>query len=406
MDWSAPELVCRAVQLILNGALDGATESELGARLGISVRHLRRLFNRHLGVTPADLARSRRSHFARRLLDDTDLSISEVATAAGFGGLRQLNRACHDVFRAAPGKLRARRRVSDRLIADGGLSLRLPFSGPLDWQAMLAYFAARAIPGVERVDEGVYRRTVVIEGDPGMIELSAGAVDHLVLRAHLPHWEGLIHVVDRARRIAGLDADVERAASRLDSDAVIGPLLRARPGIRVAGTWDPFETGVRAIIGQQVSVAGATTLIGRVVERCGRPVAGLSKVGLSHTFPTAETLALADLNGLGLTGARMLAIRAFARAVANEAVRLDRSESLDQLLASIVAIPGLGLWTAHYIALRLGEPDAFPTDDLGLRRSLARLAPENGVALGQVAEAWRPWRALAATHLWMANTPR
>ena len=399
---TGPELVCRAVQLILDGALDDGNESDLGARLGVSGRNLRRLFQTHLGVTPDGLARSGRAHFARRLLDDTDLPVTDVAFAAGFGSVRQLNRACQDVFRAAPGELRARRRASDRLAADGGLCLRLPFQGPLDWDAMTAYFAARAIPGVEHVDGSTYRRTIMVDGDPGVLELLPGGDDHLLLRAHLPHWEGLIHIVDRARRIAGLDADLDGPARHLATDPILGALLAARPGLRVPGTWDAFETGVRAILGQQVTVAGATTMAGRLVARLGTPVPGLGALGLTHTFPTAGTLARADLSGLGLTPARVEAIRAFARAVADDTVRLDRSVSLDDFVASVTAVPGLGAWTAHYLALRMGEPDAFPATDLGLRRALARLAPESTAPLADQAERWRPWRALAAVHLWTA----
>ncbi len=403
MAWTGPELVCRAVQLILDGALDRGTEAGLGARLGMSARHLRRLFTAHLGVTPDGLARSARAHFARRLLDDTDLTITEIAFASGFGSLRQFNRACQEVFRAQPRKLRSKRRVSDRLVADGGLSLRLPFQGPLDWETMVAYFAARAIPGVESVSGHAYRRTILIGGDPGVLELLPGGNDHLVLRAHLPHWEELIHVVDRARRIASLDFDLDPPTSHLAGDPTIGPLLKARPGLRAPGTWDPFETGVRAIIGQQVTLAAANTVAARLVERLGTPVPGLRRLGLTHTFPSPDALATADLAGLGLPQAREDAIRSFARAVAGDAIRLDRSISLDQHVASITALDGLGPWTAHYIALRLGERDACPTSDLGLQRSLARQTHESGSALGEVAERWRPWRALAASHLWMAD---
>ena len=397
--WTEPELVCRGVRLILDGLLDRGTEADLGARLGISPRHLRRLFRAHLGVTPDGLARSARTHFARRLLDETDLSVLEVADAAGFGSTRQLGRACHDVFRMSPRALRARRRSKDRLAADGGLPLRLPFHGPLDWGALLAYFAARAIPGVEHVDGHTYRRTIAVGGDPGVLELRPGGDDHLVLVAHLPHWEELIHVVERSRRIAGLDLDLDEPAGQLAADPVVGPLIRARPGLRVPGTWDPFETGVRAIVGQQVSVAAASTITGRIAARAGTPVPGLAQLGLTHTFPTAETLAVADLGGLGLTGARASAIRAFARAVAGDEVRLDRSVGLGSFAEQVVAIDGLGEWTAQYLALRLGERDAFPATDLGLRRALARLG---GGSLPERAEAWRPWRALAATHLWLA----
>jgi AraC family transcriptional regulator of adaptative response / DNA-3-methyladenine glycosylase II len=386
--------------MITDGALDGRTEDQLASRLGVSGRHLRRLFGRELGLTPDELARSRRAHFARRLLDDTDLSVTDVAFAAGFGSVRQLNRACHDIFRAPPGELRARRRVTDRLVADGGLSLRLPYAGPLDWDALLRYFRARAIPGVESVDGDTYRRTVVVDGDPGVLELGRGGPAHLLLRVHLPHWEDLIHLVQRARRIASLDFDLDGPVAQLAADRVIGPLVTAHPGRRPPGTWDPFETGVRAIIGQQVSVSGATTITGRLVARLGTPVPGLGSMGLTHTFPEPDVVATADLTGLGLTRSRQEGIRAFAGSVLNGDVRLDRSAGLADLVGSMVAIPGLGPWTAHYIALRLGEPDAFPATDLGVRRVLAAAGGDPDEPLDG---RWRPWRALATTHLWAAG---
>jgi AraC family transcriptional regulator, regulatory protein of adaptative response / DNA-3-methyladenine glycosylase II len=403
-DWAEPDLVCRAVQMIVDGVLDDRTEDDLGKTLGVSGRHLRRLFTTHVGATPDQLARSRRVHFARRLLDDTDLTITDIAFASGFGSVRQLNRACQDVFRASPRELRGRRRTSDRLVADGGLMLRLPYRGPLEWDAMLAYFAARAIPGVEHVSDNVYRRTVVVEGDPGVLEMYPGGIDHLVLRAHLPHLEGLIHVVERARRIFSLDAPVDDAARHLSHETVMAGLVAARPGLRVPGTWDPFETGVRAIVGQHVSVASATTITGRLAERLGQPVPGLRQLGLSRTFPTPVTLSQSDLSGLGLTSTRAEAISGFARAVASGAVRLDRGAPLDQLVSSITAIRGLGPWTAQYIALRLGERDAFPTDDLGLRRALEALAPKSGATIEELEASCTPWRATAAIQLWLADT--
>lgn len=398
---TAPDLVCRAVHMIVSGALDDATEDQLAARLGVSARHLRRLFGEHVGATPDQLARSRRAHFARRLLDDTDLTVTEIAFASGFGSVRQLNRACVEIFHAAPRDLRARRRRADRLVADGGLVLRLPFAGPLGWERMLAYFVGRAIPGVEAVQDGVYRRTIVVDGHPGILEIAQGDADHLVLRAHLPRWEGLIHIVERARRIFALDAPAEEAVAHLRDDPVVGRLVTASPGMRVPGTWDPFESGIRAIIGQQVSVAGATTVTGRLVERLGTPVPGLGAFGLRYTFPPAETIATGDLTALGLPGTRAEAIRRFAAAVAAGDVRLDRSIGLHELVEAIVSIRGLGPWTAQYIALRLGERDAFPTDDLGLRRAVATQAGA-GTSLESVAARWSPWRATAAVHLWTA----
>jgi AraC family transcriptional regulator of adaptative response / DNA-3-methyladenine glycosylase II len=404
VSWTGSELVCRAVRLILDGALDGATEAELGARLGVSARHLRRLFAETLGVTPDGLARSARVHFARRLLDDTDLSMLEIALATGFGSVRQFNRACQEIFHASPRALRAKRRKADRLVADGGLPLRLSFHGPVDWEVLVRYLALRAIPGVERVDleAGIYRRTIEVNGNAGVLELERGGDDHLRLTLHLPHWEELTHLVARARAIASLDLDLEEPKAHLSDDPVIGPLLRARPGLRPPGAWDAFEIGVRAIVGQHVSVAAANTFTGRLVEQTGTSVPGLQALGLSHAFPAAACLAEADLSWVGLTGAQQAAIRAFACAVVEERVRLDGRVGLDELVASITALEGLGPWTAHYVALRLGEPDAYPASDLGLRRALDRLAPHSG-SLDAFSTAWRPWRALAATHVWTAD---
>lgn len=405
MSVPGPELVCRAVQLVLDGALDGRLERDLGSRLGISARHLRRLFLDHLGATPDQLARSRRAHFARRLLDDTDLTVTEIAFASGYGSVRQLNRGCVSIFRASPTELRARRRRADRLVADGGLALRLAYEGPLDWPLMLGYFQARAIPGVEHVDRDTYRRTVNIGGDPGVLELSAGTPGELLLRLHLPHWAGLIHHVRRARRIVGLDHDTDAVTSQFVEDPLLAPLLRALPGARPPGTWDGFETGVRAIIGQLISVSAANTITGRLVARHGTPVPGLAPFGLTHMFPSATTLAGADLTGLGLAPARAEAINAFARALVNGQIRLDRSQPLDEFVASITAIPGLGPWTALYLALRLGEPDAFPAADLGIRRAIEQRTgqPASSRTTRLVSERWRPHRAHAATLLWLSR---
>jgi AraC family transcriptional regulator, regulatory protein of adaptative response / DNA-3-methyladenine glycosylase II len=272
---------------------------------------------------------------------------------------------------------------------------------------MLGYLALRAIPGVEVVTGGVYRRTVVIDGAPGVIEVASGGVDHLLLRARLPHRDGLAEVARRVGRIFGLDTDLEAAGAALAGDPVIGPLLAARPGLRVPGTWDPYEIGVRAIVGQQVTVAGAGTLAGRLVERHGTRSPAPAAPGLTHTFPPPSTLAAGDLDGIGLTRTRARAVGAFAAAVAADRVPLDASVPLDELVGAIAGVPGVGPWTAQYVALRMGQPDALPASDLGLRRALAD--PVAGPALPSAADvsaracAWRPWRALAAVHLWTSG---
>ncbi|MET1075686.1 MAG: AlkA N-terminal domain-containing protein [Umezawaea sp.] len=355
----APELVCRAVQLIIGGVLDEANEAAVGARLGLSARHLRRLFNDHLGVTPDQFARSRRAHFARRLLDDSDLSIADVAFASGFGSLRQFNRAMKEVFRAAPSELRDRRRRGDRLTADGGLVLRMPFTAPYDWDATLGFLADRAVPGVESVVDGAYRRTITLDGAPGLLEIGPGGADHLLLRAHLPYWEGVIHVVERAARLVGIDTDQTLAVAQLSADETLGPLVAARPGVRVPGAWGPFETAVHAVVDRAE--------LARLVEEHGPAVDGLGH-GLTHAFPSAEALAAEP----GVVGA-------LARAVEDGEVVLDGGEPLDDLVGALTAVPGVGTAAAHHIALRLGARDASPLAD----------ASEN----------WRPGRALATVHL-------
>ena len=391
-----PELVCRAVRLILAGGLDDANEDDLAARLGVSGRHLRRVFLDHVGATPDQVARSRRAHFARRLLDDTDLSITDVAFAAGFGSVRQMNRLMQDVFKASPSELRAKRRRADRLVADGGLDTRLTFRPPLDWDETLAFLAMRAIPGVESIttttEQGaVYRRTIEIEGRVGALEVWRGGDDHLVARFHLPFWEGLIHHVARVRRCFDLDHDPVPVRDVLGCDPTLAPWP---DGLRVPGVWDPFEAGVRAIVGQQVSVAGATTTMGTIVAEHGMSVVGLEEIGLGYAFPRPEDLADAVLP---MPGRRAAAVRGFATAVADGRLALDGSMPLDALEHQLCALPGIGPWTAQYLALRLGYADAFPASDLGVLKALGGITPDEATAK---AEAWRPWRGYATRRLW------
>jgi AraC family transcriptional regulator of adaptative response / DNA-3-methyladenine glycosylase II len=394
----APELVCRAMRCISDGLLDDTTEDELARRLGISARHLRRMFDTYIGATPSDVARSRRAHFARRLLDDTDLPIREVAYAAGFNSVRQMNRVMKDVFRFTPVELRARRRNPDRCVADGGLELRVPYRPPLAWEAMLAFLAPRAIPGVEAVDvdAGIYRRTVELGGAPGVVEAwNEPERDALRLRLHLPELDGLVHLVSGIRRLFDLDVEPDEVDAVLARDRVLRPLVRRRRGLRVPGAIDPFEIGVRAVLGQQVSVAAATRLAGRVVERYGKEVPGIGLLGLSHVFPTPRVLARTDLTTVGVTSARAESISQFAAAIDRGDIDLGPGRALDETIAALRALRGFGAWTAHYVAMRAcGERDAFPAQDLALRRAL-------GDDPAARAEAWRPWRAYGAMHVWL-----
>jgi AraC family transcriptional regulator of adaptative response / DNA-3-methyladenine glycosylase II len=280
--------------------------------------------------------------------------------------------------------------------------VRLEHAEALPFDDLLAYLAARAIPGVERVAGPSYLRTVVVDGAPAVLELAAARPHALGLRLHGTAAPARA-VVPRARALANLDGDVAAARAVLAADAVLAPLLRARPGLRPPGTFDAYETGVRAILGQQVSVAGASTLCGRVAARYGTPLAAARAHGLACAFPPPASLAEADLADVGLTRARAAAVRAFAAAVADGDVVLDRAAGLDGLVGALCALPGIGPWTAHYVALRLGEPDAFPGTDLGLRRAFAARAPAGAAGLEAHAERWRPFRAYAAAHLWFAG---
>jgi AraC family transcriptional regulator, regulatory protein of adaptative response / DNA-3-methyladenine glycosylase II len=391
-----PELVCRAVRLIIDGTLDEGTEAALGQRLAVSPRHLRRLFADTLGVTPDQLARSRRAHFARRLLDDSELTLADVAFASGFGSLRQFNRDMREVFRASPRELRDRRRRADRLAADGGLTMRLPFRAPFDWDGIVAFLADRAVPGVESVEGGVYRRTISLDGSAGVLEVHPGGADHLLLRAHLPYWEGLIHVVERASRLVGVDTDTGPAAAHLASDPTIGPLVVARPGVRVPGVWGALEVAVHAVVAQHCGLPLARERMGTLVRHSGQAVSGLDH-GLTHLFPSADVLAERDLAAIDLPRRTTEAVRALAAGVATGEVMLDGSLELADLVAALTSLPGIGTTAAHQIALRLGQPDAFPESDQGLRWALGALDVSGSAE--ELASKWRPWRAVAATHL-------
>lgn len=276
------ELVCHAIDLIARGVLDDGGAAHLAARVAVSERHLRRLFDEQVGATPDQIARSRRAHFARRLLDDTDLSVTDIAFAAGFGSLRQFNRVMVETFRSAPHELRKRRRCGDRLVADGGLALRVPLIEPEHLDRRLAQLARDTILGIENATTKHYRRTVSMDGDPGVIEISPDTTDSVRLIAHLPRLEGLIHLVDRVHRLLCGD------------------------------TWDPFEAGVRNIVADNVGTAAAPGVLAEIIARHGAPIYGLRQFGLTHLFPTPTALATAELSGTNVGDEGAQAIRAFS----------------------------------------------------------------------------------------------
>ena len=390
--------VSRAVRCIAEGALDDGSVDDLAARLGLGPRQLTRLCERHLGTTPVRLAQTRRVHFARGLVEHSSLSMTQVALAAGFGSLRRFNTLMKATYGCAPRELRRRNPPVPGATTDtplATLACRLPYRPPYDWPQLARFLRGRAIPGVEVADDGRYARTLALPGGrAGFLQVTPGAGDWLDLELDLPDLTGAIALVARVRRMFDCGADPAAIAEHLSRDAALRPLLRRRPGLRLPSAFDPFELGVRAIVGQQVTVKAATTVTGRVPARCGRALEQ-PRGALTHLFPTPAALAAADLGGLGLTTTRAQTLRTFAQAVADGTLQLDTPLGPDEFAARMTALPGIGPWTAGYVALRaFGEPDAFPLGDLGLKHALP------GVDLAQSSEAWSPWRGYAALHLW------
>jgi AraC family transcriptional regulator of adaptative response / DNA-3-methyladenine glycosylase II len=398
--------VSRALALIAAGAWGQDDDVEaLAERVGVGGRQLRRLFARHVGAPPVKVAQAQRVLLAKRLVADTRLPLADVAAAAGFGSLRRFNDAMLRTFRRPPGALRRARAAPP---PDGAITLTLPHTVPYDWTALHGFLAVRAIPGVEEASGGSYRRTVALGGATGTVEVRpapGGGALRATLR--LSRVTALAPAVDRLRQLLDLDADSAAIDAHLALDPLLARRIAARPGLRVPGAWDPFELAVRAILGQQVSVAAARTLAGRLAARSGAPVPGAGGA-LARLFPTPGALAAADLDGLGLTGARAAALRGLARAVLAEPALLAPAHDLEATVARLTALPGIGRWTAQYVAMRaLREPDAFPEGDLGLVRAISTGAePGSPAALRRRSEAWRPWRAYAALHLWMGPLER
>jgi AraC family transcriptional regulator, regulatory protein of adaptative response / DNA-3-methyladenine glycosylase II len=399
-------VVRRALRLINEGALDEESVGVLAGRLGIGPRHLLRLFARHVGASPIAVAQTRRLHFAVCLLEETRLPITQIAMAAGFGSCRRFNDAFRNTYRRAPRELRRAGPRGSAAGSAGEVALRLAYRPPYDWSHLRDFLATRAIPGVERLDARGYARTVRSESGHALICVQALAGQNaLELRLTGAPPAALLQLSSLARRVFDLAADPQRIGVELATDRLVGPLVRERPGVRIPGAWDPFECAVRAVLGQQVSVAAGRTLAARLVERTGTVVRGGGD-GLTHLFPDAATLAVADLDGLGITTLRTTTLRTLARAVVEG--RVDFSAAPEQMVAAMAALPGIGPWTAQYVALRaLGEPDALPTGDLVLRRMAAPTGKLLSLReLDVRAREWQPWRGYAVIHLWRAASER
>jgi AraC family transcriptional regulator of adaptative response / DNA-3-methyladenine glycosylase II len=383
--------VSRALKLIGESALDDGGVERLAERLGIGSRHLRRLFLRYLGATPVAVAQTRRVHFAKKLIDETNLPMTQVAMAAGFGSIRRFNATFQKLYGRPPGQLRRAAEHERNGHPAGHYTFRLGYRPPYHWDALIEFLAARATPGIEKATSDEYRRNISLDGRAGTVSVRPlPAKNCLELQIQFPDPGALFRIVERVRRIFDLGADPSEVAGHLMQNARLKPLVRAHPGLRVPGCWDGFEIAIRAILGQQVSVKGATTLAGRLAAEFGQPMPEAEGV----LFPKPEALASADLGRIGLTKQRALSIRELACAVARGDVSFDGSLDPEQFEKKITAVPGIGAWTAQYIAMRLGEPDAFPAGDLHLR------------GFAREAEAWRPWRAYAAMYLWKNSGER
>ncbi|HUE57956.1 MAG TPA: AlkA N-terminal domain-containing protein [Acidimicrobiales bacterium] len=419
------DVVARAVRLIGDGVVEREGISGLARRLGYSTRQLHRLVFAELGTGPLSLARARRVQHARMLLETTELPVTEVAFASGFGSIRHFNDSIRDVYALSPTEIRLRgaRHRRPRALAGQGIEVHLAYRPPIDLDDLLGFLGQRAVPGVENWDGRTYSRVLALPHGEGFVSVSAGDGDpqppasyakrrsrsgYVCCMVELQDTRDFTTAVARVRSQLDLDADPIAVSAILGRDATMEPLVEARPGLRVPGSVDGWETAFRAVIGQQVSVGGARTLAGRLSQSFGK-AAQQPRDGLTHMFPTADAIAAADPAALPLPATRAHALVTLARAVAEGRIVIDPGADRDETEAALKALPGIGQWTASYVRMRaLGDPDVFLAGDLGVQRGLQRASGGDDVgADGRSAlaasEAWRPWRSYATVHLWSAN---
>jgi AraC family transcriptional regulator, regulatory protein of adaptative response / DNA-3-methyladenine glycosylase II len=400
-------LVARALSAIEAGALNDGSLEDLSARIGVTSRHLRRLFETHAGTTPVQVAQSQRLLLAAQLIKESNASLADIAYAAGFGSVRRFNAAWLAAWGRAPNQMRRRLNV-DESPAAGTLAVRLGAWAEADAERFLAFHRTRAWRGVEMIDGNAFRRSFVEgqthggEAKIGQIEITREA-GMAVVRLSGASVSMLPKALARARRMLDMNAPLAAIDAQLRSNKKLRPALRH--GVpRVPCAWDPFELGLRAILGQQISVAAATTLAGRLTEQFGSAPSGARLA----VFPSARRLAelsVDEWRAIGLTQSRAATLAGFSRAVAEDAHWVGRYSTLPEFIERLTALNGIGPWTAHYIAMRgFCDPDAFPASDLGLLRAAQALGiAQTARQLEAASAAWRPWRAYAAQALWNYN---
>jgi AraC family transcriptional regulator of adaptative response / DNA-3-methyladenine glycosylase II len=388
--------VARALRLIGESGLEDGGVEALAEHLGMGARHLRRLFLKHLGATPSAVAQTRRLHFAKKLIDETALPMGQIALASGFGCVRRFNETIRKVYHRTPTQIRhlARQTIKQ---ADNAYRFQLDFRPPYNWKRIIEFLAARATPGVEAVRADRYLRSISLSGHHGFVEVCLEREKNALMACvQFDEPRLLLFIIERVRAMFDLNADWSVIVRTLCTDPVLAGSLESEAGLRVPGCWDGFELTVRGILGQQVSVKGATTLAGRLANAFGRPFSPVAS--LTHLFPTPEVLADADLTHIGLTRARAETVRAFARAVCDRRIRFEGVPDFAAMRTALCEIPGIGRWTAEYVAMRaLCDPDAFPAGDLHLRRKVGDCTERE---LERRSESWRPWRAYATMLLW------
>jgi len=385
------------MRLIADGTVEREGVPGLARRLGYSERHLNRLLTEELGAGPLAIARANRAHTARLLIETTAMPLTDVAFAAGFGSVRQFNDTINEVFASAPSALRAAAAVApgpSSVARPTAVDLRLPTRQPFAGQAALSFLGVRAIPGIEAWDGTTYRRSLGLPAGQGVVDLVAHD-DHIAACVRLESWSDLAVAVQRVRRLLDLDNDPEAVDSALVTSEQLGPLIRRQPGRRALGSMDPFETAVRAVVGQQVSVAGARTVAGRVVGATGH-VLQIDDEQLTHVFPEPGALADASDDAFSMPTTRRDTIRRMATAVAGGAVQLHAGADPQTARQQLLELKGIGPWTANYVVMRgLGHPDTFLATDLGVRHALEAMG-----ATAQEPAKWAPWRSYAVHHLW------